>query len=125
MKILVVEDDIVTLKALEYRLKLEGFEVIVAKDGRHGKKLILTKKPDIIISDILMPHTNGIELLSMVRHEMKLDVPFIIITALGQKSNMDKAIEIGATDYVVKPLDTNELISKIKEYEILKNGSNE
>lgn len=117
MKILIVEDDEVTLKALEYRLKLEGYEVLVAKDGRHGKMHIQTYKPDLIISDILMPHTSGIELLSMVRHEMKLSTPFIIITVLGQRSNMEKAMEIGASDYVVKPLDANELIAKVKCYE--------
>jgi len=117
MKILIVEDDEVTLRALEYRLKLEGYEISVARDGRRGAELIKSEDFDMIISDVLMPHTNGIELLSMVRTELKLDIPFIVISFLGQSNNTSKAMEIGATDYLVKPLDPNELIEKIIKHQ--------
>lgn len=92
MKILIVEDDEITLKALEYRLKKDGFQVVVARDGRYGKKYIQSENPDIIISDILMPHINGIELLAMVRGDLNLSIPFIIITVLGQQNNIDLSL---------------------------------
>jgi len=114
---LVVEDDEVTLKALEYRLKLEGYDIMVARDGRRGAQILKCQSFDMIISDILMPHTNGLELLSMVRHEMGLTIPVIIISFLGQSTNMQKAKEIGATDFLEKPLDPDELIRLIVKYQ--------
>lgn len=117
MKILVVEDDEVTLKALEYRLKLEGYDIVVARDGRKGAEIVKSENFDMIISDILMPHTNGLELLSMVRHEMGLTIPIIIISFLGQSNNTLKAKEIGATDFLEKPLDPDELIQMIVKYQ--------
>jgi DNA-binding response OmpR family regulator len=116
MKILVVEDDEVTLKALEYRLKLEGFDITAASDGKVGAKLLMEETFDMIVSDILMPHANGLELLNMVRCDMKRSTPFVVMSFLGQSNNTHKAMEIGATDFLEKPIDIDELIGKIKKY---------
>lgn len=116
MKILVVEDDEVTLKALEYRLRLSGYDISIASDGEAAAKLIKGVTFDLIVSDILMPHANGMELLNLVRREMKLSTPFIVMSFLGQPGNTRKAMEIGASDYVEKPIDVDELIAKIERY---------
>lgn len=116
MKILVVEDDEVTLKALEYRLRLSGYDISIASDGEVATKLIKGETFDLIVSDILMPHANGMELLNLVRREMKLSTPFIVMSFLGPPGNTRKAMEIGASDYVEKPIDVDELIAKIEKY---------
>jgi len=119
MKILVVEDDELTRKALEYRLKIEGYDITAASDGSMGAKLIREETYDLIVSDILMPHANGLELLSMVRSEMQQSTPFMVMSFLGQPCNTRKAMAIGANDFIEKPIDIDELIGKIEKYKVM------
>lgn len=119
MKILVVEDDELTRKALEYRLKIEGYDITTASDGNVGAKLLREETFDLIVSDILMPHANGLELLNIVRFEMEQSTPFLVMSFLGQPCNTRKAMEIGATDFIEKPIDIDELIGKIEKYKVM------
>lgn len=113
-KILVAEDDIMTVNLLKFRLEKEGYEVWVAKDGKEAQQLLEKGLPDIILSDIMMPHMNGLELTSYVRNELKSDVPLILLSVAGQEDMVIRTFELGADDFISKPFSPNELVIRIK-----------
>jgi len=115
MTVLICEDEEIMLTALAFRIRRQGFEVITAEDGREAVERIKEHQPDIIVSDIMMPHLSGLELLEMVRVEMKSDVPVLIISALEREETILEAFRKGASDFIAKPFKPNELILRIKK----------
>jgi DNA-binding response OmpR family regulator len=113
-KILICEDDIITLRAVETKLKREGYETITAMDGKIAEEIIRRSDFDLLITDLLMPYTTGLELIHLVKQELKLDRPIFIITSIGLEDTVLKAFRLGADDYVIKPLRLNELVFRIK-----------
>ena len=75
MKILICEDEEIMLTALEFRLRRQGFQVILAQDGRQALEKVESENPDLIVADIMMPYVNGLELIHHVRTELKNAVP--------------------------------------------------
>jgi len=114
MTVLICEDEEIMLTALAFRIRRQGFEVITAEDGREAVERIKEHQPDIIVSDIMMPHLSGLELLEMVRVEMQSDVPVLIISALEREETILEAFRKGANDFIAKPFKPNELILRIK-----------
>ena len=114
MKILVCEDEEILLTSLEFRLKKQGFDIILAKDGKDALAKIKTESPDLIVADIMMPNVSGLELITFVRKKMKSKMPIIIISALGNDEMVLKAFELGATDFISKPFKPSELVLRIK-----------
>ncbi len=118
IKVLCAEDESDIRENITEILRDEGFEVFEADNGKHGFESFLQNKPDIIISDIMMPEVDGYGLLKLVRESKNTrhnTIPFIFLTALGQKDNLIKGINLSANDYMVKPIDFDLLIAKIKE----------
>ena len=118
IKILCVEDEKEIRENLVEILQDEGFEVFSAENGKYGFAEFIAKKPDIIISDIMMPEVDGYKFLSMVRqtkNSKNNQIPFIFLTALGQKDDMIKGLDLSANDYLIKPIDFDLLIAKIKQ----------
>lgn len=117
VKVLVVEDEIDIRETISEILIDEGFDVSQAENGKDGYQKFKAIDPDIIISDIMMPEIDGYGLLDLVRKTKTKNnlVPFIFLTALGQKENIIKGAELSANDYLVKPIDFEILIAKIKE----------
>ena len=115
MKVLICEDEEIMLTALEFRLRKQGLEVLVAEDGKEALKKIKEHHPDIIVADIMMPFVTGLELISFVRQDMKSSLPIIIISALENDEIVLEAFRLGATDFVTKPFKPNELILRIKK----------
>ncbi|OFX66939.1 MAG: hypothetical protein A2X12_10005 [Bacteroidetes bacterium GWE2_29_8] len=116
MKILVCEDDNLLLKALEFRLKKDGFEVLTAEDGKKAIEIIDAQKLDCIISDIMMPYIKGLELLSYVRQKFsEKKIPFIILSGINNEATKIESFELGADDYIVKPFIPSELSFRIKK----------
>ena len=113
-KILLAEDDELLASLLNYRIQMAGFEVILAKDGREVKKHLEAHSPDIIISDIMMPYFSGIELLDHLRNEMNSKIPVIIISTAGNEENVLNAFELGADDFIAKPVSPSELLVRIQ-----------
>ena len=103
-----------TVNLLKFRLEKEGYEVWVAKDGKEAQQLLEKGLPDIILSDIMMPHMNGLELTSYVRNELKSDVPLILLSVAGQEDMVIRTFELGADDFISKPFSPNELVIRIK-----------
>ena len=115
IRILVVEDDALFRAVLEKRLGLEGFDVRVAADGREGMRAIVAEAPDLVVSDWMMPHVDGLELCQSVKTGLKDDAPyFILLTAKGQVSDRVLALKTGADDYLIKPCDLVEVVVRVR-----------
>jgi len=109
--ILVVEDDVAMANGICDVLELAGYEVRVAHQGREALAAIAERRPDLIVSDIMMPEMDGYELFNAVRtNPESLSVPFIFLTAKGQKSDIRLGKTMGAEDYLVKPFDWEDLL---------------
>ena len=118
IKVLCVEDEQDIRENMVEILRDEGFEVAEGENGKQGFDVFLEFKPDIIVSDIMMPELDGYGLLSLIRENNNIrnnNVPFIFLTALGQKDNVIKGVGLSANDYLVKPVDFDLMIAKIKE----------
>lgn len=115
-RILIIEDEVALLYALQSRLSLEGFEVEAVSTGKSGLKAIEQKKFDLLILDIILPDLNGFDLLKKVKSDPKTkDLPCIIVSNLAQKENIDQGISLGAKDYLAKSeYNLEEIINKIK-----------
>jgi DNA-binding response OmpR family regulator len=102
-KIMLVEDDDQLRTIYQARLQADGYEVIPAKDGEEGLTLAKAEKPDLIIADIMMPKVSGFEMLDIIRNTDGLkDVKVIMLTALGQGEDEQRAKSLGADRYYVK-----------------------
>ena len=114
--VVVVEDEEHIRKIVEYNLRLDGFEVFLASNGRTGLELIYEKKPDVILLDWMMPEMNGLEVLSELKHNKRTErIPVFMLTAKGMLSDIDRAFEVGADDYITKPFDPLQLGKIIKQ----------
>jgi len=114
-KILLIEDSTTTIKLLQERLSANNYDVVVAVNGKEGLNSWIQEKPNLVLLDIMMPEMDGYSLLQQVKGNEDIDaVPVIIVTARNEMEELFK-IE-GASDYVVKPFDIEELLTKIKKY---------
>jgi OmpR family response regulator RpaB len=111
-KILVVEDNTTLATMLEYLLKGEGYEVLVTEDAEKALEEFKRMHPDLIISDIMLPKTDGFEFAKIVHRSS--DVPVIILTALGGEENRNRGEDVGAVDFITKPFDPMDLLHRVK-----------
>ncbi len=115
VRILVVEDDPFFARVLLKRLSAEGYQVMAAADGREGMKAIVGFEPDLVISDWMMPHVDGLELCQSVKTGLREAAPyFLLLTAKGEIDDKLLALETGADDYLVKPCDQGELMARVR-----------
>ena len=112
-KILVIEDEESILMALEDNLRLEGYEVLSARDGREGLSMAKAQEYDLIILDIMLPQMDGFEVCKELR-QAKIRTPILMLTAKSQEIDKVLGLEIGADDYVTKPYSPRELLARVK-----------
>lgn len=113
--ILIIEDNSDIRNNVSELLKLEGYNTISASNGRQGLAMALDLRPDLILCDILIPELDGYELLQELnRYEVFAQIPFIYLTALTEKVDFSKGLELGADYYLAKPFDDVELMQMIK-----------
>ena len=112
-RLLLAEDDELLASLLKYRLEKAGYIVDLVYDGKEVKKRLAEAMPDIIVSDIMMPYFSGIELIDHVRNELQLSVPIIIISSAGNEENVLSAFELGANDFIAKPVSPSELLVRV------------
>jgi DNA-binding response OmpR family regulator len=118
LSVLVVDDDPVILRLLQVNFELEGIEVVTAPDGEEGLIIAQSDPPDLVISDIMMPKVNGLELLAALRSSPETAaMPVILLSAKAQVADVQRGLELGADDYVTKPFDPLELIDRV--YKVL------
>lgn len=111
-KVLVIEDESKLARFVELELKHEGYDVILAEDGRAGVEKFFEEEPDIILLDLMLPQLNGIEVCRRIRKES--DVPIIMLTAKGETMDKIVGLDSGADDYMTKPFAIEELFARMR-----------
>ena len=112
--LLLAEDDGLLASLLDFRLHKAGYDVTLKSNGREVKEYLNETIPDIIICDIMMPYFSGMELIEYVRNELNSDVPIIMISSAGNEENVLNAFELGANDFLSKPISPSELMVRIE-----------
>lgn len=116
-KILLVDDEQKVLELIAFRLKLLGYNVITAKDGEEAITKFESESPDLIILDIAMPGIDGLTVCSRIRKmNDRNHVPILMLTARSAVEDVNKALAMGADDYIVKPYDPGVLQMKIQSH---------
>lgn len=115
--VLVVEDDIHLLEGIRDILGLDGYDVLTAENGLRALEVLESHPgvPDLIVSDIMMPKMDGIQFLKEIRKQERLfTIPFIFLTARGERPDVHRGLRLGVDDYIVKPYDPQDLLVKIE-----------
>ncbi len=112
-KVLVVDDDPVIVRLLRVNFEMEGYEVATAGDGEEALATARADRPDVVVSDIMMPRLDGFALAAALRADPDLSgVPIMLLSAKAQNADVDAGLEI-ADDYVTKPFDPLELLDRV------------
>ncbi len=114
-KILIIEDHSFLRELISQKLTQEGYKIIEGEDGEEGLKKAKEEKPDLILLDLILPVIDGFEVLKKIKEE-NIKIPVIILSNLGQKSEIDKGLNLGAQNFLIKANYTpDQIIKKIKE----------
>jgi DNA-binding response OmpR family regulator len=114
-KIAVIEDDADLYSLVQYNLEKEGFAVVGAKTGKGALELCRRERPDLILLDIMLPDSDGLDICKGIRGNGELaQTPVIFLTARASETDRIVGLELGANDYIVKPFFVRELIARIK-----------
>ena len=120
-RILIVEDNPDTLGLVTTRLRISGYEIIAAEDGETAIEKCRQKKPDLLALDLSLPGIDGFEVCRVLKSDPgTYNIPIVILSARSQKSDKERAINLGAEAYIVKPYEPRMLLDEIKK--ILKDG---
>jgi DNA-binding response OmpR family regulator len=112
--ILVIEDDKLISSLVQFRLKKEGYKVTMVEDGISGMDAIDLMEADLIITDVMIPYKNGIEIINHAK-KVSPKVPIIVLSSLGEEENtVMEAFNLGVSDFVPKPFNPNELAVRVR-----------
>lgn len=120
-KVLIVDDDVNICELLKIYLEKSGFETAIVNDGLSAIQYAETKKPDLILLDIMLPGADGWQVCREIRK--KSDLPIIMLTAKGETFDKVLGLELGADDYISKPFDTKEVVARVKA--VLRRSNNQ
>lgn len=114
-KILLIEDDSDLFALLKYNLEKEGFQMVGAQTGKGAVDLCRKERPDLVILDIMLPDSDGLDICKGIRSHPELaHIPIIFLTARASETDRIVGLELGANDYIVKPFFVRELVARIK-----------
>ncbi len=114
--VVVIDDDAGLRRVVEFNLNRDGFEVYGAADGKSGIELVRKTRPRLVLLDIMMPGMDGLEVLSALKYDAKTaNIPVIMLTSESAIGTIDRAYEIGAVDYITKPIRGRNLGDTLKE----------
>jgi len=113
-KILIAEDDELLIKLVQIRLEKDGHEIIPVINGAEVMKIIDTTDIDLVLTDIMMPYTTGLEIISYIRANSKRYIPIIVLSNMALESTILEAFSLGADDFINKPFSPNELSVRVK-----------
>jgi DNA-binding response OmpR family regulator len=115
-KILIVDDEPNILVSLEYLMKREGFEVLLARDGQEALEVLRREHPRLVLLDVMMPRKSGFEVCQELRADEAIrDTLVLMLTAKGRDTDVAKGLGVGADAYVTKPFSTRELVEKVRK----------
>jgi len=114
-KILVIEDDPSALRFIEYTLEQEGYQVLAATNGLAGIRKAKNEEPDLIVLDIMLPGIDGFEICHRLRAEPQTaQLPILMLSAKAQEIDKATGLKVGADDYITKPADPSEIVSRVE-----------
>jgi DNA-binding response OmpR family regulator len=114
-RILIIEDEAALLRGLTDTFQSRGCEVLAAKDGERGLDLALSRNPDLVLLDIMLPRANGYEVCRAIR-EHGFEMPILMLTAKGQEEDIILGLNLGADDYITKPFRVGELVARANAF---------
>jgi len=115
-KILIADDEPNILISLEFLMKREGYEVVLARDGQEAIDAIRREQPALVLLDVMMPIKTGFDVCHEVRaNDATKDTLIVMLTAKGRDTDVAKGIALGANAYMTKPFSTKELVQKVRE----------
>ena len=114
-KILIADDEPNILISLEYLMKREGFDVVVARDGQQAIDAVRRERPRLVLLDVMMPRKSGFEVCQELRADEQIkDTLVLMLTAKGRETDSAKGLGVGADAYMTKPFSTSELVRKVR-----------
>lgn len=113
MHVLIIEDEDLVRKALEFRLKKDGYEVTACPDGREGILAIENNKYNLVLTDLMLPYNNGLEVVARLKAVSK-ETPIIVLSNIGLENVVLDAFNLGADDYMTKPFSPKELSVRVR-----------
>ena len=114
-KVLIADDEQNIVISLEFLMKREGFEVVVANDGEEAIRRIRADQPDLVLLDVMMPKKSGFEVCQEIRSDPEMaGVRILMLTAKGRDTEVAKGLALGADAYMTKPFSTRELVDKVR-----------
>ena len=115
-KVLLVDDSKTVLMMEQMVLKKKEYEILTASDGEEGVRRALADRPDVILMDVVMPRMSGLEACRRLRQEETTrNIPIIMVTTRGESVNVEAGFESGCNDYITKPVDPLELLTKLRD----------
>jgi DNA-binding response OmpR family regulator len=116
--VLVVEDDVHIAQVLTFMLERQGYRVIYAEDGRAAVQHIVSSPvPDLILLDVMLPYVDGFEVMAMIRARAGWEtVPVLMLTAKNTEQDTVRALDAGASDFIIKPFQPLELLARLRRY---------
>jgi DNA-binding response OmpR family regulator len=115
-KILVVDDDPYILMSLEFLMKKNGYDVMVARNGTEALDIVEKQLPDLVLLDIMMPDVDGYEICKHIKGSKKLkEAKVVFMSAKSKEADIKKGYDLGASLYITKPFSTREMMKQIKE----------
>lgn len=112
-KILVIEDNPMVMKSIEFKLLKDGYDVITTGDGREAMELIQKEDLNLVITDLMLPFISGIQLIEFIK-KIKLELPIIVLSTATQEEIITSAFNMGVDDFITKPFNPNELSLRVK-----------
>jgi DNA-binding response OmpR family regulator len=116
MNVLIIEDDRLTLHSLQYGIESLGYTAYVAESSEEAINMIIDKKIDILISDVMLARISGLSLVSVLRSVYFFSIPIIMMSTLNNKHLLDAVFKAGADDFIAKPFTMDELSGKLMKY---------
>lgn len=114
-KILIADDEPNILISLEFLMKREGYEVLLARDGQEALDVMARERPDLVLLDVMMPVKTGFDVCHEVRASESLrHVPILMLTAKGRETDVAKGLALGADAYMTKPFSTRDLVARVR-----------
>lgn len=115
-KVLIADDEPNIVVSLEFMMKREGYEVLVARDGAAALATIRAERPDLVLLDAMMPGMTGFDVCEAVRGDAAVrDTVILMLTAKGRETDVARGVGAGADAYVTKPFSTRDLVQKVRE----------
>ena len=114
-RILAVDDDPLILRLLQVNLEIENYDVLLAHDGQEACEVAIAEKPDLILLDIMMPRMDGLQACKELKANPEVsDIPVVFLSAKAQQEDIDEGLALGASAYLTKPFEPDQLIEVIE-----------